>query len=116
MAVEHFIPWIVLGKYHPGSFSAAVINTTFPPNAEPLFAKMITNRATDTNNLLVCLKNGSIRIYNDKNLVSNVDTNSGVNGIIFGMYGREEGCLVLNSSSGGMMAKIIQRKANLTAP
>ena len=70
----------------------------------------------ENNNLIVCLKNGAIRIYNEKNLVSNIETNVGANGIIFGMYGREEGCLVINSASGGMMAKIMKRKANLTAP
>ena len=79
-------------------------------------AKMIMNKTTECNHFIVCLKNGTIRIYNDKNLVSSIETNVGANGIIFGMYGREEGCLVINSSSGGMMAKIMKRKANLTAP
>ena len=36
------------------------------------------------------------------------------NGIAFGIFGREEGCLVINHHSGGMQAKILQRQAKLT--
>ena len=36
--------------------------------------------------------------------------------MIYGVFGREEGCLILNYKSGGLAAKILQRQANLTTP
>jgi len=33
--------------------------------------------------------------------------------MIYGVFGREEGCLILNYKSGGLSAKILQRQANL---
>lgn len=33
--------------------------------------------------------------------------------MVFGTFGREEGCLVLNMKSGGLQAKILQRQAKL---
>ena len=69
--------------------------------------RMTVNRSADSKTLLVCLKNGAVRIYNDKSLVSHVETNVGASGILYGMYGREEGCLVINSMGGGMQAKIL---------
>lgn len=38
-----------------------------------------------------------------------------VTGMIYGVFGREEGCLILNYKSGGISAKILQRQANLTS-
>ena len=31
----------------------------------------------------------------------------------FGVFGREEGCMILNYEGGGLSAKILQRQANL---
>jgi Bardet-Biedl syndrome 1 protein len=33
----------------------------------------------------------------------------------YGIFGREEGCLILNGRSGGISVKILQRQANLQA-
>ncbi len=59
--------------------------------------------------------NGEIRLYNDKNLITTINTDDIVTSMCFGVFGREEGCLVLNFKSGGLSAKILQRQANLTA-
>eukprot|EP00356_Strombidium_inclinatum_P009479 CAMPEP_0170499046 /NCGR_PEP_ID=MMETSP0208-20121228/29870_1 /TAXON_ID=197538 /ORGANISM="Strombidium inclinatum, Strain S3" /LENGTH=206 /DNA_ID=CAMNT_0010776429 /DNA_START=1251 /DNA_END=1867 /DNA_ORIENTATION=+ len=36
-------------------------------------------------------------------------------GMKYGVFGREEGCLIINTSSGGIHTKIIRRQANLQA-
>ena len=72
-------------------------------------AKMETNRAASKNNVLVAMKNGLIRLYNEKNLINEIGTEDTCNGIIYGVFGREDGCLVINHQSGGMQAKILQR-------
>lgn len=59
-------------------------------------AKMETNRAASKNNVLVALKNGQIRLYNEKNLINEMTTEDTCNGIIYGVFGREDGCLVIN--------------------
>jgi Bardet-Biedl syndrome 1 protein len=33
----------------------------------------------------------------------------------FGIFGREEGSLIINNKNGGIQAKILQRQANLSA-
>ena len=75
--------------------------------------KMNVNKATTSNNILIALKNGNIRLYNEKNLINQIQTDDICNGFVFGVFGREEGCLVINHSSGGMQARILQRQAKL---
>ena len=57
--------------------------------------------------MLVALKNGQIRIYNEKNFINSIQTDDICNGISYGIFGREEGCLVVNQANGGMQAKIL---------
>ena len=64
--------------------------------------KMENNRAASRNNVLVALKNGMIRLFNEKNLINEMMTEDTCNGIIYGVFGREDGCLVINHQSGGM--------------
>ena len=52
--------------------------------------------------MIVALKNGQIRIYNEKNLINSIQTDDICNGISYGIFGREEGCLVVNQANGGM--------------
>ena len=69
--------------------------------------------------VIVGLSNGEIRLYNDKNLVTTLKTDviiymiilfqDIVCGLVFGVFGREEGCLIMNNKSGGLTAKILQR-------
>jgi len=59
------------------------------------------------------LKNGEIRMYHDKNLITTINNEDIVKGIVYGVFGREEGCLVTNHKSGCLQAKILQRQANL---
>jgi len=59
--------------------------------------------------ILVALKNGHVRLYSDKNLITTIECDDSVLGMCFGVFGREEGCLVLNHKSGALQAKILAR-------
>jgi len=41
-------------------------------------------------------------MYNDKNLINIMQNDDAAMGMIFGIFGREEGCLVINNKTGGM--------------
>jgi Bardet-Biedl syndrome 1 protein len=75
--------------------------------------RMDTNRAERAQNILIALKSGEIRIYNGKNIIDKLQTDDICCGMIFGVFGREEGCLVVNMKGGGLQAKILQRQAKL---
>jgi Bardet-Biedl syndrome 1 protein len=77
--------------------------------------KMEHSKAPSKNNVLVAMINGTIRLYNEKNLINEITTEDTCNGIVYGVFGREDGCLVINHQSGGMQAKILARQANLTS-
>ena len=77
--------------------------------------KMEMQRGQTCANLLVALKNGEIRTYNDKNLIIKLQVDDVINGMCFGVFGREEGCLVFNTKSGSIQARILQRQAKLKA-
>jgi len=47
-------------------------------------------------------------------LISTIECDDAVNGIVYGIFGREEGSIVLNHSSGALQAKMLARQANLT--
>jgi len=64
--------------------------------------------------VLVALKNGEIRMFNDKYHIDTITVRESIYGIQYGVFGREEGCLLINTASGGLHTKIIQRQANLT--
>lgn len=65
--------------------------------------------------LLVALADGSVRLYKDKNVVNTFATEEKIIGMTFGIYGREEGALVLNFKNGGLLVKMLHRRANLEA-
>ena len=46
-------------------------------------------------------------MYNSKTLIDTLKTDDQCNGILFGVFGREEGCMVINTKSGAILAKII---------
>ena len=58
--------------------------------------KMEHSRAASKNNVLVALKNGQIRLYNEKNIINEMTTEDTCNGVVYGIFGREDGCLVIN--------------------
>lgn len=51
---------------------------------------------------MVALKNYEVRLYNDKNLISVLNFDDTISGMLFGVFGREEGCLVLNCANGSL--------------
>eukprot|EP00350_Pseudokeronopsis_sp_OXSARD2_P012922 CAMPEP_0170561350 /NCGR_PEP_ID=MMETSP0211-20121228/54229_1 /TAXON_ID=311385 /ORGANISM="Pseudokeronopsis sp., Strain OXSARD2" /LENGTH=147 /DNA_ID=CAMNT_0010876771 /DNA_START=915 /DNA_END=1358 /DNA_ORIENTATION=+ len=65
--------------------------------------------------VIVALINREIRLYNEKNLISTIKSDEIVSGLAFGIFGREEGCLIMNYKTGWLTAKILQRQANLTS-
>ena len=76
-------------------------------------AKMESSRADTKDNFLVALKNGDIRTQCGKTLIDTLKTDDLCNAILFGVFGREEGCLVVNTKSGGIITKIVGRQAKL---
>jgi Bardet-Biedl syndrome 1 protein len=64
-------------------------------------------RAKNTQCILVALKNGDIRMYNDKHHIDTLNVREPINGLIFGVFGREEGCLLINTISGSIQTKIL---------
>ena len=53
------------------------------------------NPMTKLKYLLVALKNGEIRIYNNKFLVHTLELKQEIQGMVFGTYGREDGSLCI---------------------
>lgn len=58
--------------------------------------------------------NGDIMVFNDKFHIHTIFMGEPIHAMRFGMYGREEGCLIINSAIGGIHVKILQRQANLS--
>lgn len=77
------------------------------PSQIVAIVKMESSRGDAQNNILVALKNGDVKMYNGKILIDTLKTDDSCNGILFGVFGREEGCLVVNTKSGAILAKII---------
>lgn len=75
--------------------------------------KMVMKRTKAVNAVLVGLSNGEIRMYNDKFLITVIKCHDVILGMRFGVFGREDGSLVINFKHGGLSAKILQRQANL---
>lgn len=62
--------------------------------------------------LLIALSNGDIKLYKDKVLLNTMNLGESIQGICFGTYGKEEGVLVANVKSGGIIMKKIDKRAN----
>ena len=58
--------------------------------------KMEHTRLQNKNSILIALKNGTVRLYSDKNMINEVKSDETCNGIVYGVFGREDGCLVIN--------------------
>jgi Bardet-Biedl syndrome 1 protein len=65
--------------------------------------------------VLVALKNGEIMMFNDKHHIDTISMNEPVHAMKFGIFGREEGCLIVNTASGGIFVKILQRQSNFNS-
>ena len=59
--------------------------------------------------VLVALKSGEINMFNDKHHIDTIVVGEPIHGIRFGIFGREEGCLLINTMSGGLHCKILTR-------
>lgn len=99
------------------------------PSTITSICKLELKRTQSIQCVIVAMNNGEIRMYKEKNLVyslksevrlsdsevNNNDFQEVVTGLCYGVFGREEGCLIINNKSGGLSAKILQRQANLTS-
>jgi Bardet-Biedl syndrome 1 protein len=63
--------------------------------------------------LLVGMVGGTIRLYNGKHLVCELETHDTISAIRFGRFGREEASMILVHKSGALTIKMLQRRANL---
>ena len=62
--------------------------------------------------VLVALKNGEVRLYKEKFLLSTLQVDGSVTAMQFGRFGREESSLILVTRAGGMYVKILKRTAS----
>ncbi|CAK9109305.1 Bardet-Biedl syndrome 1 protein homolog [Durusdinium trenchii] len=63
----------------------------------------------------VALRNGEVRLYIDKTLMSTIDVGKGnvVTGLAFGQFNREPNTLMITFTSGALAVKILKRTAKL---
>lgn len=52
-------------------------------------------------------------MFNDKFHIDTIVVGETINAMRFGNFGREESCLMINTASGGLHAKVLSRQANL---
>jgi len=62
----------------------------------------------------VALKSGEIRMYNGKNLIDKLETGDTCNGMIFGVFGKQELSLILNQKSGALVFKTLKKDAKFS--
>ena len=62
--------------------------------------------------ILVGLKNGEVRLYKERFLLSTAQVDGPVTAMQFGRFGREESTLILVTRGGGMYVKILKRTAS----
>ena len=83
--------------------------SVFLPAAITNMDKLEITRTQNVRAVLVAIANGEVRLYNDMYLITTIKCDDIVTGMAFGVFGREEGSLVLNFKSGGLTVKILQR-------
>ena len=59
------------------------------------------------------MANGEIKLFKDKVLLSTMNIGDRIQGMCFGIFGQQDGCLVVNIKSGGIVIKSIDSRANL---
>ncbi|XP_059574461.1 Bardet-Biedl syndrome 1 protein [Alligator mississippiensis] len=66
--------------------------------------------------VLAALSNQEVHVYRDKALLDVIQTPDVVTGLIFGRYGREDSTLLMTTKGGGLLVKMLKRRAVLEAP
>lgn len=69
--------------------------------------KMVMKKTKAVKAVLVALSNGEVRMYNDKYLITTIKNDDLITSMRFGIFGREEGSLVLIFKSGGLSVKML---------
>lgn len=63
--------------------------------------------------VLVALANKEVRLYNKKSLINSSVVEDSVMGLFCGVFGREDGNLIISTQNGWILAKILSRKEKL---
>lgn len=89
--------------------------TVYVPAPIQALELMEIQRARTARCVVAALKNGEIRVYNDKHLVglARVPGNEPIRGVRFGRLGREDNALAVTTKSGALHVKILPRLAKL---
>lgn len=66
---------------------------------------MDLKRSQNSHGFLAVLGNGEIRLYNEKNLISTIETPCPISGLCFGPFGREEAALSIIHKVSSLLAK-----------
>lgn len=74
---------------------------------------MQVNKQQNKQNLLVTLKSGEIRVYNGKTLLDKLVMNEVLNAIIYGVFGKQDSSLLINTKSGVLAFKHLLPDAKL---
>ncbi len=74
---------------------------------------MQVNKQQNKQNLLVTLKSGEVRMYSGKTLVDKLFMNEVLNAIIYGVFGKQDSSLLVNSKSGVLAFKHLYPEAKL---
>ena len=113
---------VVLDKYmYVGSYDNKVhcfhmkgrkLYTLYMPHAICCMSILKLTRTRVFKGLIIGLANGDVRLYKDKVLLNTINVGESIQGLCFGTYGKEEGVLVVNLKSGGIVMKKIDKRAN----
>lgn len=100
-------------KVHCFHLKGRKLYTLYMPDQISCMTQLKLTRARVFKGLLVALNNGEVRLYKDKILLNTFSVGDQILGMTFGTYGRDEGAIVLNVKSGGIIVKVIDKRANL---
>ena len=62
----------------------------------------------------MALKSGEIRMYSSKNLIDKLETGEICNGLIIGVFGKQDSSLIINFKSGALVFKHLNKEAKLS--
>ncbi len=71
------------------------------------------SRTRNFKGVIITLKNGEVRVYNEKNLLNIIKLNENIFGVKFGKFGKDEERLILITDSGSLIIKSLIQNINL---
>uniref|UniRef100_A0A670Z4D8 Bardet-Biedl syndrome 1 n=1 Tax=Pseudonaja textilis TaxID=8673 RepID=A0A670Z4D8_PSETE len=80
-------------------------------SAAPVTLGLMDEKLQSFQAVLVSLANREIHVFRDKNLVNVIQVPDVVTSIAFGHYGREDNTLIMTTTGGGLIIKILKRNS-----